>query len=464
MIHRHTFTKLTAFALAVISILLCFTGCPFSKPKINGVSIYKYTIVYSSDALDYNKRAAEYIQARVGELSGAKMDIRTDDEGPFEHEIVVGETSRPISAALDAKREGLQFAIMADENHIALEGDYFIIAAAAFYFVRTYIESASGEAEVAREALVREPIVERARNFIMLIGDGMGEAQTKLFDAFDAPTSGTEAYSDGEDFFYGYLFPYIGKSRTESLDGVTDSAAGGTALASGYKTHNEFIGRDKDGNDVKLLTELAAELGMASAVMSTEVSTGATPSTFSAHAPNRDDKTAITQAQYEFTKNNGTVIDCGYDYYTANQMKILDNHINATLGKVAEDDGGFFLMYEEAHIDKKCHNNDAESTFLALMRFNQAIGRFMEFAFYNPDTLILITADHETGGLSIVDGECYYSTEEHTSTPVPVFAYGVGAEVFDGVEVENTQIAKTFAALMGVKDFGDPATAPALIK
>ena len=129
-----------------------------------------------------------------------------------------------------------------------------------------------------------------------------------------------------------------------------------------------------------------------------------------------------------------------------------------------ENEKGFFLMYEEAYIDKHCHNNDADNTFLTLMRFNQAIGRFMEYAFYNPDTMVIITADHETGGLAINDGVCTYSSEDHTSADVKIFAYGVGTEVFDGVTVENTQIAKTIAAFMGADSFGDPATAPALTK
>ena len=113
-------------------------------------------------------------------------------------------------------------------------------------------------------------------------------------------------------------------------------------------------------------------------------------------------------------------------------------------------------MYEEAHIDKHNHDNDMEDTFLALIRFNQAIARFMEFAFYNPDTFVLITADHESGGLVLgEDGMLKYTTEEHTSADVPVFAYGDGAELFDGKTIENIQIAHTIASFIGVTDFGD---------
>jgi alkaline phosphatase len=96
--------------------------------------------------------------------------------------------------------------------------------------------------------------------------------------------------------------------------------------------------------------------------------------------------------------------------------------------------------------------------FLAVLRFNQAIGRFMEYAFYNPDTFVLITADHETGGLHPGAGGNYvYSSGDHSGANVPVFVYGQGAEIFDGQTVENTElpitIAKTF---WGEESFGDP--------
>ena len=123
------------------------------------------------------------------------------------------------------------------------------------------------------------------------------------------------------------------------------------------------------------------------------------------------------------------------------------------------------MMYEEAYIDKHCHDNDAKDAYLAMVRFNQAIALFMEYAFYNPETMVIITADHETGGLHLDEnGEFKYTSEDHTSTDVPVFAYGAHAEVFNGKTVENVQISKTIAALFGVKIEGtDPEKYPALL-
>ncbi len=431
------------------------------SPIINGTKLSEFTIVYDEEGLDYNRRAAEYIRDRAYRDFGMKLEMVDDDGAQVAHEIVVGETSRDISEELDAECEGLEFAILASEGSVALEGDYFVIAAAVFYFMETYACQPGYEAEVPTEISVHEPIVREAKNFIMLIGDGMGEYQTKLFDYME----NTCEFGDGEDSFYGYMLPYHGRSRTESLSGVTDSAAGGTALACGYKTYNEYVGLDGNKNPIKSLTELASEMGKATAVMSTEKKTGATPSTFSAHIENRDSTSKITASQIETIKKYGTIIDCGYDYYLASRVTLVEDHIENTLKTISKDEDGFFLMYEEAHIDKHCHSFDIDKTFQALIRFNVAIGRFMEFAFYNPDTFILITADHETGGLlPDENGQLVYTADYHTLADVPVFAYGYGSELFDGVTVENIQIAHTIAALMGEDNFGDQSVYESLTK
>lgn len=423
------------------------------QPTINGVLLSDFTIVYDEDGLDYNKRAAEYIKERSAARFGVELSIVDDDSAEAENEIVVGETSRQISEKLNAECKGLEFAIMAEGGDIALEGDYFIIAAAAFYFMETYTSGSAYQATVPEKISVHTPIVSEAKNFIMLIGDGMGTYQTKIFDYMQRDVE----YSDGEDFFYGDLLPYQGYSRTRSLSGITDSAAGGTALSCGYKTYNEYVGLDKDGNTIKSLTELAHELGKSGAVMSTENQKGATPATFSAHVDSRDNSADIYNSQLDAMQKYGTVIDCGFDYYTARYMNnLIEPHITDTLEEISANENGFFLMYEEAHIDKHCHKNDLDKTYDAVVRFNQAIGRFMEFAFYHPDTFVLITADHETGGLAPNDeGKLTYSTEEHSAEDVPVFAWGYGADAIHGKTLENIEIAKLFASLMGVEGFGD---------
>lgn len=434
--------------------------------RLNGILLEEYTIVYAASDPEYTQNAATYLGEQIAERTGVNLTV-TDDAThpePFAHEIVVGETTREISAALDVEREGFEFAIMADEAHVALEGDYFVIAAAAYYFVETYVTGDSFAVTVASEATVHTPMTREAKNLIFVIGDGMGESHTRLFDTFTLADVGMEG--DGEDEFYGYRFPYLGYSRTDSLSGTTDSAAGGTALSAGYKTYNKYIGKDKDLNDVRSLTEIAIELGKATAVMSTEISTGATPATFSVHAEDREDASEILLAQYALTAEHGTVIKGGYGTsYAKNNLRSLKKDVRSILAELATDEDGFFIMYEEAFIDKHSHANDLDKTCRAMVRLNQVLGVFLEFAFYHPDTVILMTADHETGGLTLgEDGQYAYTSEEHTSADVPVFAYGHSAEVFHGVTVENIQIPKTLAAMWGYELIGyDNEHFPSLI-
>ena len=429
---------------------------PAVKAKLNGVSLSEYTIVLSADALDYADRAAEYIRDEIRTRTGAELKIVTDNKPATKHEIVVGETNRAISKSLNAKTEGLQFSMMAKDGHVAMEGDYFIIAAAAYYFVTTYVTGKNASTTVPSTAFVKEPIQEKANNYIMLIGDGMGINQTHLpevynHDRFESEAVEANNFTDGENFFYGYLFPNQGYARTHEIGGgVTDSAASGTALATGSKTTNGRIGRDKDKNDLKSITEIAGDLGMATAVMSTEGRKGATPAAFCSHADARDMYDEIVASQEETVAKYGTLIKCDYDYYTGLGISYyMERTITNTLNELDKNEKGFFMMYEEAYIDKHSHNQDLEKATWAVYRFNQAIGLFMEYAFYHPDTMVLITADHETGGLTDLAGVYKYSHGDHTAKLVPVFAYGVGTEVFHDQEIENVQIPKTIAKMMG---------------
>ena len=468
-------TKIVALMLAILMLLLAFTSCDLLKKgdaettgtdaesietvgtectadrQINGVALEEYTIVYSSKDVDYSARAAKYISEQIEARTAVKLDVKKDSAGPFDHEIVVGETSREISKTLNAETEGTQFAILADDSHIALEGDYFVIAAAAYFFVETYITGETFSSQIPKEVSIHEPIVKEAKNYIMLIGDGMGVNQTRIFEKLKAST---KSYSDDEDIFYGYLLPYQGKSKTASANNkVTDSAAGGTALASGYKTNNSYVGKDKNKNDVQSLTELAGSLNMSTAVLSTDSVTGATPAAFSAHANDRDDEEDIKASQKVLQDTYGTIIECDLNYsFDTTGIKQLEKKVNDTLDTLSKNENGFFMMYEAAHIDSYCHSNKLDKTFNCMVRFNQVIGIVMEYAFYNPDTFVLITADHETGGLT---ASFEYTSKKHTGDNVQVFAYGDGAEYFNKKTVENTRIPKKIASLWGVKEFGD---------
>lgn len=429
--------------ITLLLVLVLCAGCG-SKVTLNGTALSDYTIVYDPAAPRYCQRAAEYIQQEIFSRTGVELSVAEAGDTVYSHEIVVGETNREISGKLDADTENVEFAILADGSHIALEGDYFIIAAAAYYFVETYIPGERFDTAVPAEVTVCQPITEKPNNFMFLIGDGMGFHHTRLFEVMDMAEDAP--YTDGEDIFYGYYLPYQGKLRTDSLSGVTDSAAGATALACGYKTVNKHIGKNENMEDLVSLTEIAVSQGKATAIMTTDLMTGATPAGFSAHAENRNDTSKILACQRKLMEQ-GTLFTCDLD--SAGDYL---SRITKTLNRLGEEENGFFLMYEEAYIDKYAAKGNLEDTFHTVGRFNQAIGLFMEYAFYHPDTLLLITADHETGGL-LLDGTPAFTTEEHTSADVPIFAYGQGAEVFQNYYQENTEVPKVIAGMWGIEDF-----------
>ncbi len=415
-----------------------------STATLGGAALSAYTIVYAADASDYVVRAAAYIRDEIYARTGVVLAVVTDANGAAAHEIVVGETNRPISAALNEELSGTSFALLAADGHVALEADYFVIAAAAYYFVATHITAA---AKLPDTAQVLQPITEKPNHYIMLIGDGMGLVHTTMPQHIDG--TGIANYTDGEDLFYGTLLPYSGFAHTNSLNNTTDSAASATALATGYKTTNGRIGRDKDGKDLLSITELASSLGMSTAVMTTEVQSGATPGGFSAHANDRDDTEDILASQKVLQDTCGTILKSEYDVYTAYGVYQLEESIRETLNTLDKNEKGFFMMYEEAHIDKHSHKMDVTEAAQAVLRFNQAIAVFMEYAFYHPDTFLLITADHETGGLTWMGHKFSYNSGGHTSRDVPVYAYGVGAEVFGDKNIENVQIPKTIVSWWG---------------
>ena len=425
---------------------------PESNIQLNGADLSEYVIVHRTDAPDHEVRAAEYIRDQIKERTGIQLTVVKDNIAQAAEEIVVGDTSRPISDTIEAPKKSFDFYVVGNGTNIAMEANSFAIAAAAYYFVDKYITGETFKNTVPSNLTLRSPIVEKPENYVLLIGDGMGVPQTKLFGNNECAGL-TGQLDEGQDVFYGYYFPYAGYSRTDSLSGTTDSAAGGTALATGYSTTNGRIGMDKNANSLQSLTELAGSLGMSTAVMSTDSATGATPASFSAHAVDRTMSSEIAASQKQLQNKYGTIISCGLNNASNADIK---KEISSTLDELSKNDNGFFIMYEEGYIDKHSHNNDSINTLSTVIRFNEAISVFMEYAFYNPATFVLITADHETGNMKLntTTNQYYYTSGGHSSQDVPIFAYGLGADVFHQKTIKNIQIPKTVAAFLG-KKFGD---------
>jgi len=344
----------------------------------------------------------------------------------------------------------------------------------AFYEVQHYIEPKSNK---------------QPKNIILMIGDGMG-----LVQVYSAMTA-------NRGHLYIENFKNCGFSKTYSSDNyTTDSGAGGTALSSGVKTYNGAIGVDSDKKSVPNIRELAEKKGLKTGLISTSSITHATPASFIAHV---DSRSSYEDIALELTKTNIDVFigggiknfetrkdgrnlskelrDKGYQVlYNINDIRKVktgklagltapehnkpmpergDMLVPATqtaLNILSQGSKGFFLMIEGSEIDFIAHENKTPGVVLETLDFDRAIGAALKFAASDGETLVIVTADHETGGMTINGGDfktgkvvAKYSTGGHTGVAVPVFAFGPGADQFTGF-MENTDIAKKMMKLLRV--------------
>ncbi|HMQ48729.1 MAG TPA: alkaline phosphatase [Saprospiraceae bacterium] len=325
----------------------------------------------------------------------------------------------------------------------------------------------------------------KPKNIILMIGDGMGLTQI---------TAGL--YRNGNKLHLE-AFPVVGLHKSYSgSDLITDSAAGATAFACGVKSYNSAIGVDMDTMPVKTILEIAEALGMASGLVATSTITHATPASFIAHVKDRDMHEAIA---LDFLKTDIDLIigggkkffdrratddrnlyaemeQRGYyvsDYFKENLADIKADPTKNLAYFTADDDPlskssgrdylpeaarfavnflsqkagkeGFFLMIEGSQIDWGGHANNSEYIISETIDFDQAIGQILDFAKRDGETLVIVTADHETGGYAINPGSTQdsivagFTSKYHTAALIPVFAYGPGAELFSGI-FENTAI------------------------
>ena len=364
----------------------------------------------------------------------------------------------------------------------------------------------------------------KVKNVIYLIGDGMGfGAVTTLLLTEDEPTGFEEA-------------PVIGLSETCSANNyVTDSAAGGTALATGTRTNNGYVGADPDGNQLTSVLRKAQTYGMKTGIVVNTTLTEATPGAFYAGVTSRkmvfDIAKQFTESEVDVAIGGGldhfiarpdsldltaTLIEKGYDVYLnwetvlktesdkfvgilplydlhrreenngtasaaegqevclAAQMAAINEDVNAThlseptvyLEKATvkaldvlsrNNKDGFFIMIESAIIDGYGHNNDGEGMIVEMQEFGRTLRAMIDYVNNHPETLLVVTADHETGGTGVYynghtpanEGplRLKFSTSGHTGTVVPVFAYGAGAENFAGV-MKNIDIPEKIDALI----------------
>ncbi|HLO90218.1 MAG: alkaline phosphatase [Chloroflexota bacterium] len=339
-------------------------------------------------------------------------------------------------------------------------------------------------------AQTRVNISGKPKNVILLIGDGMGI--TEVYAAMLASKMDLNMQRCSNTALV----------KTNSADSdITDSAAAGTALATGTKTNNGFIGVDKDKKPLKSILKIAEENGLATGMVTTCDITHATPASFIASVENRNQASEIA---LQFLKTDIDVfIGGGYKTFSErpDSLNLIDslkahNYFVATntdqlnnapdFGKLAgllypvhapkEIDGradmlsqavikaldildnnhkGFFLMVEGSQIDWGGHENNIEYNTSEVLDFDKAVGVALNYAEKDKNTLVIVTADHETGGLTLIEADALrggvktaFSTTHHTASPVPLFAFGPGSENFRGL-IENTDVFKLMVSLYG---------------
>ena len=366
---------------------------------------------------------------------------------------------------------------------------------------------------------------QKPKNVIYLIGDGMG---------FGAVSS--LLLSEDEQTAFE-MSPVIGLNETQSANNyVTDSPAGGTALATGTRTCNGFLGVDPDTLQLTSVLKKAQAMGKKTGIVVNTTLTEATPGAFYAGVPSRSMSYKIaeqfTQSGVDIAVGAGlsafinrpdsvdmtaVLIEKGYNVYldwksvlntdSEKFVGILEmsdvhrrNKSSNTTAKAAEGDqvclaaklaaeagnmdttrfseptvylekasvkaieqlsknapDGFFLMIESAIIDGYGHNNDSEGMVVEMKEFNELLKALVSYVNAHPETLLVVTADHETGGTNVAykshtvnqpEGlQLSFSTKGHSGTVVPIFAYGAGAEKFQGI-FKNKEIPGIIEELM----------------
>lgn len=339
------------------------------------------------------------------------------------------------------------------------------------------------------------------RNIIFLIGDGMGHTAVSAARIKAVGATGMLQMD---------RMPIAGFVRTSSADRlIPDSAAASTAMATGYKTVNGVIGQTPEGDHLVTILEVCQALGKSTGLVATSPITHATPAGFASHVPARGDQARIAeqllerrvnvllggglayfipQSKAESRRKDGRNLleearNAGYDVFHKREAMLsadrgrmlglfapegmatkppepsLAEMTAKAISALRKNDKGFFLMVEGSQIDWAIHEKNFDRTVKEVLDFDQAVGVALAFAEQSKKTLVVVTADHETGTLALnggtIDGrqlEYNWCSTRHNPVTVPLYAFGPGAEKFSGFQ-DNTAIPVAMARLLNVKDF-----------
>ncbi len=340
----------------------------------------------------------------------------------------------------------------------------------------------------------------RPRNVILVIGDGMGVGQVSSASALlHGPMGGLVLESAPVT---GLMSTYAGNLL------VTDSAASATALATGFKAPKKAISILADGSVPVTIFEAARAQGLSTGLVTTSGLVDATPAGFTAHETKREHyaeilqdmlgsgaelliggdwgnyKKALKNSEFQemLSRIDGLGETAGYTVVrdegelAATDGPVLalfpprgpggDAHgpplnglVTFAVDRLADNETGFVLLVESEITDGAGHDNDIASLIEAVRELDRAVADLLAWAEPRGDTLVVVTADHDTGGLGVVGGEysdgvaeVRWATDSHTGQWVPLFAFGPGAEHFSGV-IDNTDMSILFANLLGIEDF-----------
>ena len=280
------------------------------------------------------------------------------------------------------------------------------------------------------------PTGKKIKNVILMIGDGM--SLMHMYSAWTANRG--KLWLDNSQ--------YTGLSKTYCANRlITDSGAGGTALATGHKTNYHMVGVDPEGKPLESLATLANKKGLSSGIAVTCRLWDATPAEFKEL---REKGYQTPRSWEELAKIQKGKVFCVTDTVDtplpAERGDLLARASMKAIDLLGQNPEGFFLMVEGSQLDDYGHFNDIDLLMQETHDFDRTIGRIFEWAAQDGETLVVVTADHETGGLTLVDGDlnegrivCKFSTGGHSGVMVPVYAFGPGAENFTGI-FENTDI------------------------
>ena len=352
------------------------------------------------------------------------------------------------------------------------------------------IEAQNQQIEELQKTVAEAAEMPVPTNVILIVGDGMGVPQ--VYSSVVAAMGNNSAF---------LRFPYSGFSRTYSRNKYrTDSAAGGTALMTGHKVDNHHVNWGPDSARYNTLFDDAKAQGMSTGFVVTSSVLDATPAATYGHVPNRKmfDTLSLQMAQCQ----HSVMVGGGRNYFLPENRKdglapldtlakrgytvvgtldsmnrfggeklvallyegdpltapargdVLTQAAKKAIAMLNRNPKGFALMIEGSQIDWACHNNDTAYLRAEMADFEQLLHAVLDFAQADGHTLVVVTADHETGGVTLPTGDIEKGQNEvkflwgnHTGCMVPVFAIGPGAHYFSGIQ-ENVDIPEKIRWLM----------------